>query len=80
MEILKVKLQIGLGLIICFLIYNHMTKPPEAAPEVSMAMIEKQAASGQIPIEAKTAADSMIGSGDMADFQKQLNTSGLIDP
>lgn len=81
MEILKVKLQIGIALVICVLIYNHINKPPQAAqPEVSMEMVQQQAASGQIPAEAKAAADSMMMGGDLGEFQKQLGAQGMIDP
>lgn len=80
MEILKVKLQIFVGLIICVLVYQHMTKEPVAAePQVSMEQIQQQAAAGKIPAEAKNAADSMVATGDMAEFQKQLGQQGLLD-
>jgi len=80
MEILKTQLQIVLGLVICVLIYQHMTKHPQAAePQISMEMIQQQAASGKIPLEAQNAANSMVATGDMAEFQTQLNAQGLLD-
>lgn len=80
MEILKVKLQIVLGIIICVLLYQHFNKPPQAAEsEITMEMVQQQAAGGQMNMEAKAAADQMMGSGDIAEFQQQLGQAGLID-
>ncbi|MCD8498305.1 MAG: hypothetical protein LRZ85_09730 [Alphaproteobacteria bacterium] len=80
MEILKVKLQIVLGLIICVLAYKYIVNPPsKAEPEVTMEMIQQQAASGNINGNAKAAADQMMATGDLGDFQEQLNASGMLD-
>jgi uncharacterized protein YneF (UPF0154 family) len=80
MEILKIKLQIFLGIIICVLIYQYIHKPrSDAQPEITMEMVQQQAASGQMNSQAKAAADQMMGSGDVSQFQTQLGQSGLID-
>ncbi|MCD8563159.1 MAG: hypothetical protein LRY54_03785 [Alphaproteobacteria bacterium] len=79
MDILKTKLQIFLGIIICVLIYKYIHKPPAPEPAVTMEMIEQQAASGRgMDAKAKAAADQMMATGDLGEFQRQLNEKGLI--
>lgn len=79
MDILKTKLQIFIGILMCVLVYKYIHRPPPPPPEITMEQIQQQAASGHgMDAQAKAAADQMIGSGDLGEFQKQLSQKGLI--
>lgn len=81
-SILKTKLQLALGILICVLIYKHMAAR-NAPAEVTMDTIEAHSSAsmddGVMARRAQQQASQIMSTGDIGEIESQMSTMGLLE-
>lgn len=80
MEIIKTKLQIIVGIVICVLIYMHFNKP-KVEQEVTMDTIQTQSAAmknSPMSGSAQLKAQQIMNTGDIQELENQMGEMGLL--